>query len=262
MRALLILLLLGSGFWALLSGATRPNILLVYTDDQGYGDVSCLNPKAKFKTPAQDRLAREGMTFTDAHCSDTVCTPSRYGLLTGRYSWRTTLKRGVFGAEKTCLIADGRVTLASFLRDQGYRTAMVGKWHLGMDFPGTKGKRDWSQPVRDMPLDKGFDYFWGIPASMNYGVLAWFEGRHAKVPPTLWTKKKRNKIALSDYRIAPPYEKTQQPDLMEVAPDFVDSECLTRFTDQAIKWIEGVAEEARQGKPFFLYLPYTSPTSP
>ena len=90
------LLLLGSG--ALVSGATRPNILLVYTDDQGYGDVSCLNPKAKFKTPAQDRLAREGMTFTDAHCSDTVCTPSRYGLLTGRYSWRTTLKRGVFGA--------------------------------------------------------------------------------------------------------------------------------------------------------------------
>ena len=260
MRALFFLLLLCSG--ALVSGTTRPNILLVYTDDQGYGDVSCLNPKAKFKTPAQDRLAREGMTFTDAHCSDTVCTPSRYGLLTGRYSWRTTLKRGVFGAEKTCLIADGRVTLASFLRDQGYHTAMVGKWHLGMDFPGTKGKRDWSQPVLDMPLDKGFNYFWGIPASMNYGVLAWFEGRHAAVPPTLWTKKKRNKIALSDYRIAPPYEKTQQPDLMEVAPDFVDSECLTRFTDQAIEWIEGVAEEARQGKPFFLYLPYTSPHKP
>ena len=118
-----------------------PNILLVYTDDQGYGDASCLNPDAKFKTPHQDRLAREGMTFTDAHCSDTVCTPSRYGLLTGRYSWRTTLKRGVFGAEKECLIADGRTTLASFLRaNNGYHTAMVGKWHLGMEFPGHAGK--------------------------------------------------------------------------------------------------------------------------
>ncbi|NIP95500.1 MAG: sulfatase-like hydrolase/transferase, partial [Akkermansiaceae bacterium] len=108
-----------------------PNVLLVYTDDQGYGDASCLNPGSKFKTPNQDRLAREGMTFTDGHCPDTVCTPSRYGLLTGRYSWRTSLKRGVFGAEKACLIVDGRVTLASFLRGHGYHTAMVGKWHLG-----------------------------------------------------------------------------------------------------------------------------------
>ena len=182
--------------------AERPNVIVIYTDDQGYGDASCLNPKAKFKTPNLDRLAREGMIFTDGHCSDTVCTPSRYGLLTGRYSWRTILKRGVFGAEKECLIKDDRVTLASLFRDNGYHTAMVGKWHLGMDFPGTKGKRDWTQPVKDMPLDKGFDYFWGIPASMNYGVLAWFEGRYAKVPPTLYTSKKPSKIAIQDYRIA------------------------------------------------------------
>jgi len=272
MRSLLVLLLLSSGLWVSSSAATpplsakasndRPNILLIYTDDQGYGDASCLNPKAKFTTPNQDRLAREGMTFTDAHCSDTVCTPSRYGLLTGRYSWRTTLKRGVFGAERACLITDGRVTLASFLRDHGYHTGMVGKWHLGMDFPGTQGKRDWSKPVQDMPLDKGFDYFWGIPASMNYGVLAWFEGRHAAVPPTQWTKKKPNKIAFSDYRIMPPYEMRQGPNLMEVAPDFIDDQCLTRFTKQALKWIEGKAEDARKGKPFFLYLPYTSPHKP
>jgi len=240
----------------------RPNIVLVYTDDQGYGDASCLNPRAKFKTPHQDRLAREGMTFTDAHCSDTVCTPSRYGLLTGRYSWRTSLKRGVFGAERPCLIEQGRTTLASFLRTNGYRTAMVGKWHLGMDFPGTIGNRDWSLPVKDMPLDKGFDYFWGIPASMNYGVLAWFEGRFAMTPPTRWTRKKPNRIALSDYRITPPYHPEQQDGLMEVAPDFVDSECLTRFTDQAIKWIASVADDARRGEPFFLYLPLTSPHKP
>ncbi|HCE05082.1 MAG TPA: arylsulfatase, partial [Verrucomicrobiales bacterium] len=179
MKILATLLLTALAVWA-----EKPNIILVYVDDMGYGDASCLNPKSKFKTPHLDRLAREGMTFTDGHCSDTVCTPSRYGLLTGRYAWRTTLKRGVMGAEGACLIADGRVTLASLLRGQGYATAMVGKWHLGMDFPGTWGKRDWTQPVKNMPLDKGFDYYWGIPASMNYGVLAWFEGRFAKVPPT------------------------------------------------------------------------------
>lgn len=262
MRSLLLFLALGSSLCSSALGAPRPNILLVYTDDQGYGDASCLNPDSKFKTPHQDRLAREGMRFTDAHSSDTVCTPSRYGLLTGRYSWRTTLKRGVYGAEHPCLIAEGRTTLASYLRANGYHTAMVGKWHLGMDFPGTIGNRDWKQPVRDMPLDKGFDYYWGIPASMNYGVLAWFEGRFARVPPTQWTKKKPNQIAISDYRIKPPYETKQRADLMEVAPDFVDSDCLTRFTDQAIRWIEGKAADARQGKPFFLYLPLTSPHKP
>ena len=263
---------------SLRAAASRPNIILIYVDDMGYGDASCLNPQAKFKTPNIDRLAKEGMAFTDGHCSGTVCTPSRYGLLTGRYSWRTTLKRGVMGAEGACLIADGRMTLASFLGDNGYTTAMVGKWHLGMDFPGRKGNRDWKQPVKDMPLDKGFDYFWGIPASMNYGVLAWFEGRHAKVPPTLFTSKKPSKIAIADYRIMPPYQRTpkETPDPeesggrkmslkgkgLEVAQDFVDIECLDHFTTQSLKWLDGRAKASRKGKPFFLYLPYTSPHKP
>ena len=273
----MLLCLLVSCAYALISrvnvGAAKPNIIVIYTDDQGYGDASCLNPEAKFQTPSLDRLAREGVTFTDAHCSDTVCTPSRYGLLTGRYAWRTELKRGVMGAERKCLIADGRVTLASFLREQGYATAMVGKWHLGMDFPGDRRRRDWSQPVTDMPLDKGFDYFYGIPASLNYGVLAWFEGRYAKVPPTLYTQKKPNQLALSDYRIMPPYEKRlSKPGTtsewgvvkgqLEIAEDFVDAECLTRFTDRAIDWIKHQSDDARGGKPFFLYLPYTSPHKP
>lgn len=270
-RLLLFLLALTSCVGSLM--AAQPNVIVIYTDDQGYGDASCLNPDSKFQTPNLDRLAREGMSFTDAHCSDTVCTPSRYGLLTGRYSWRTHLKKGVFGAENKCLIVDGRMTVASLLRGSGYDTAMVGKWHLGMDFPGKRDSRDWSQPVNDMPLDKGFDYFWGIPASMNYGVLAWFKGRYAKVPPTQYTQKKPNKIAISDYRIKPPYE-TKLASIgttnklgvvngkLEVAPDFVDSECLTRFTDQAITWVKGKAETARGGKPFFLYLPYTSPHKP
>ena len=247
--------------------AGTPNIIVIYTDDQGFGDASCLNPEAKFQTPNLDRLAAEGISFTNAHSSDTVCTPSRYGLLTGRYCWRTDRKSGVMGAEGKCLIADGRTTLASLLRDEaGYATAMVGKWHLGMDFPGESHKnRDWSQPVQDMPLDKGFEYFYGIPASLNYGVLAWFEGRHAKVPPTVFTNKKPNKRHV-DYRIMPPYQDTPEATKkavgklgMEVAPDFVDNICLTRFTDKAIDWMR---DGRPKDKPFFVYLPFTSPHYP
>ena len=235
-----------------------PNVIVIYTDDQGYGDVSALNPEAKFQTPNLDRLVNEGIAFTRGHSADSVCTPSRYSLLTGRYPWRTRMKRGVLGSEAKCLIADGRVTLASLFRDNGYHTAMVGKWHLGMDFPGTKKDRDWSQPVKDMPLDKGFDYYFGIPASLNYGILAWFEGRHAKVPPTQYTKKKKNKRH-TDYRIMPPYTHEEG---LEIAPDFIDNQCLTRFTDKAIQWMEGKVDDSKSGKPFFLYLPYTSPHYP
>jgi len=244
--------------------SSKPNIIIIYTDDQGFGDASCLNPDAKFKTPSLDRLAKEGISFTNAHSSDTVCTPSRYGLLTGRYCWRTERKTGVMNAEGKCLIEDGRTTIATLLKSAGYDTAMVGKWHLGMDFPGTGHQdRDWTQPVKDMPLDKGFDYFYGIPASLNYGVLAWFEGRLAKNPPTVFTAKKPNKRHI-DYRIKPPYQDTPKATKaaigtmgMEVAPDFVDNQCLTKFTDKAIEWI-GQHKE----KPFFLYLPFTSPHYP
>jgi len=261
-------LLLTSASNCLAADAARPNIIVIYTDDQGFGDASCLNPDAKFQTPNLDRLAAEGIAFTNAHCADSVCTPSRYGLLTGRYCWRTTMKTGVLGAEAKCLIDDGRMTLASMLRENGYRTGMVGKWHLGMQFPGDPGSRDWTLPVQDMPLDKGFDYFFGIPASLNYGVLAWFEGRHADQPPVLYTAKKPNQRHV-DYRIMPPYQETPQETRkvlgkagMEVAPDFVDNQCLTHFTDKAIAWMDQRVEDARDGNPFFLYLPYTSPHYP
>ena len=261
---------MGLPFWCVIASGEEPlpNIVLIYTDDQGYGDVSRLNREAKFETPHLDRIAREGISFTNGHSSDTVCTPSRYGLLTGRYCWRTRRKRGVLGAEARCLITDGRETLATLLKTRGYQTAMVGKWHLGMDFPGNKGERDWTQPVRDMPLDKGFDYFYGIPASLNYGVLAWFEGRFAKVPPKRFTAKKPN-LRHVDYRIMPPYQDSPEATRkelgkrgMEVAEDFVDNQCLTRFTDKAIEWMQGRAAQAKGGVPFFLYLPLTSPHYP
>ncbi|MHC4993929.1 MAG: sulfatase family protein [Planctomycetota bacterium] len=250
---------------------SRPNLIIIYTDDQGYGDVSALNPKSKFKTPHIDRLVREGLAFTDGHCSDTVCTPSRYGLLTGRYSWRTEeLKSGVFGAEKPCLIQEGRMTIGSLLQKHNYNTAMVGKWHLGMDFPGTIGDRDWSQPTKDGPNEKGFDYFYGIPASMNYGVLTYFHNTKATTPPTLWTTKKPGLVKgdKGTYRIMPPYGKqrptehpVQKQDL-EVAPDFIDDQALRIFAAKSIEWLNKVARDAKNNKPFFLYMPLTSPHKP
>lgn len=250
----------------------QPNVIVIYTDDQGYGDVSALNPEAKFQTPNLDRLAAEGLLYTDAHCSDTVCTPSRYGLLTGRYSWRTRLKTGVMGAEGDCLIDNDRMTLANLFQNAGYKTAMVGKWHLGMTFGGDFGDRDWTEPVSNMPLDKGFEYFFGIPASLNYGVLAWFEGRSTPVAPVQFTAKKPNERH-SDYRIKPPYEtslsearKNIKGQIIEVAEDFVDQQCLSRFTDKAIEWIDNhlsqQSRDAQATKPFFLYLPLTSPHYP
>jgi arylsulfatase A len=248
--------------------AEKPNIIVIYSDDQGFGDASCYNPKAKFKTPHLDQLAAEGVRFTNAHSADTVCTPSRYGLLTGRFCWRTVKKTGVMGAEGECLINDDRLTLAAMLKNNGYHTAMVGKWHLGMDFPGTPKTRDWTQPIKDMPLDKGFDYYYGVPASLNYGVLAWFEGRYAKVPPTVFTAKKPNQRH-SDYRIMPPYQSTPAETKqqlgkigMEVAPDFIDNQCLTRFTDKAIEWMRDQSADAKNGNPFFVYLPLTAPHYP
>jgi arylsulfatase A len=270
MLAALSVALLSCGSSQAPAEGLRPNVIVIYTDDQGYGDVSALNPEAKFQTPNMDRLANEGVAFVNGHSSDSVCTPSRYGLLTGRYSWRTHLKSSVYNAEQECMIKDGRMTLANLFGNNGYHTAMVGKWHLGMDFPGTPEDRDWTQPVQDMPLDKGFDYFYGIPASMNYGILAWFEGRYAKVPPTLYSNKKKNPRHM-DYRIMPPYEtkpgKSTDPTRtiktnFEIAEDFIDNQCLTRFTDKAIEWMTGKTDDAKRGKPFFLYLPYTSPHYP
>ncbi|MBK1833444.1 arylsulfatase [Roseibacillus ishigakijimensis] len=238
-----------------------PNIILIYTDDQGYGDLGANNPEAKFATPHLDRLAAEGLNFTDAHSPDAVCTPSRYGLLTGRYCWRTRLKRNVLGADEPALIPADRLTLASLLRQRGYATAMVGKWHLGMDIPGQNGARDFAEPIRDMPLDNGFDYFYGLPASLNFGYLAWIEGRHTAQPPTLFTRKKPNKLpgVFSDYRITPPYDLSEG---LEVAPDFDDLLCLTRFTEKALAWMQLQLAQKEEEKPFFLYLPYTSPHKP
>ncbi|WP_372753441.1 arylsulfatase [Labilibaculum sp.] len=240
----------------------KPNIVIIYTDDQGYGDVSALNPEAKFKTPNMDKLANEGIIFTDGHSSDAVCTPSRYTLLTGRYSWRTSLKKGVLRADGPCLIEKDRMTIASMLKAQGYNTAMVGKWHLQMEFEGNKGEgRDWSKPFTDGPIEKGFDYFFGVPASMNFGVLTFLENDKVLDPPVLYTKKKMD-VTPRTYRMTPPYKNEIAKGHVEVAPSFNDELVLETLAGKAVEYINKSAKEAKNGKPFFLYFPLTSPHLP
>ncbi|KGL62315.1 sulfatase family protein [Polaribacter sp. Hel1_85] len=240
----------------------KPNIVIIYTDDQGAGDVSALNPEAKFSTPNMDRIANEGVAFTDGHSSDAVCTPSRYSLLTGRYSWRTSLKKGVLRADGPCLIEKDRMTIASMLKDNGYNTAMVGKWHLQMEFEGKKGvDRDWSKPFTDGPIEKGFDYFFGIAASMNYGILTFLENDKVLDPPTLFTKKKMD-VTPRTYRMTPPYKTEIAKGHVEVAASFNDEIVLETFATKAVDYINNSANEAKNGKPFFLYMPLTSPHLP
>ena len=175
--------------------ASNPNIIFILSDDQGFGDVSALNPESKIPTPNIDRSATEGMIFSDGHSSSAVCTPTRYSVLTGRYHWRTHLQNGVLGGFSKPLISKGRLTVASLLhlccisvasllKQQGYATACIGKWHPGWDWPlksgGTANDEgnfsggfrggwdvDYAGEIQNGPCDLGFDYFFGISASLD-----------------------------------------------------------------------------------------------
>ena len=160
--------------------AERPNILLILADDLGYGDLGVYNPDSRIPTPNLDRLAREGVRLTDAHSPSSVCTPTRYALLTGRYAWRSPLKRGVLRGRSTALLEPDRVTLPSFLRTRGYATAGFGKWHLGLgadpdptdDAPG---RTDYEAPLRPGPVSAGFEHYFGIPASLDMEPYLYIE---------------------------------------------------------------------------------------
>src|ERR1039458_3006719 len=171
-----------------------PNIVVILADDLGYGDVGCYNPQSKTRTPNLDHLANEGMRFTDAHAPDAVCTPSRYGLLTGRYSFRSRLKSGVVGPWDEPLIEAGRLTLPAFLRKHGYTTACIGKWHLGWDWPTTDGHPasskdglgnvDFSKPIANRPTTRGFDYYFGVDVP-NYPPYCFIENDRTVGTPSL-----------------------------------------------------------------------------
>jgi arylsulfatase A-like enzyme len=241
-RLIAVLLAAGSALHAQ-PAPGRPNIVLILADDLGYGDVHALNPtRGRITTPHLDRLAAQGMTFTDAHSGSSVCTPTRYGLLTGRYAWRTRLQRGVLdGTDDPPLIADGRLTLPALLRQHGYTTAAIGKWHLGFlserpagttPEPGAAAKAAGRKgafgrgglPVGTRiiggPTTRGFDYFWGCSNARTMSGLIENDRVIENLPPI---------------------------------------EMLPRLERRAVQYI---ADHAAAGRPFFLYVPLTSPHTP
>ena len=235
---------------------SRPNIVYIMADDLGIGDVRACNPDGKIPTPNIDRLAVEGMQFTDAHSGSSVCTPTRYGLLTGRYSWRTRLSEGVCWGYSPPLIAKERMTVAWLLKKQGYNTACIGKWHLGMQWtlkdPQHKPNDsryemwdniDFTKPITEGPNSAGFDYFFGISASLDMQPYVYIENERVTSIP-------RDTI--------PPSDGTRFWREGPIGEDFKHVEVLDKLTQQAIKYIN----KQRKDKPFFLYFPLTAPHKP
>ena len=239
------------------SGTTgrKPNIVYILADDLGYGDLACQNLKSKIPTPHMDRLATQGVRFSDAHDPTAVCTPTRYGILTGRYCWRSPMKTGVLGGFSPPLIAPDRLTVPALLKQHGYATACIGKWHLGMTWPrkdgAGKGKGaaensiDFAQPITDGPCTRGFDYYFGISASLDMPPYVFIENDRTVALPTA-----------TQERLKEGYVRQGPKD-----PDFKLEDVLPRFTKRATEYI---AERAagHAGQPFFLYLALNAPHTP
>lgn len=231
---------------------SHPNIVYILFDDLGYGDVSALNERAGFQTPAFDRIAKEGIAFTDAHSSSAVCTPSRYSIITGRYNWRSRLKSFVLGGFSEPLIDSTTPTVGRMLQSHGYSTHLVGKWHLGLGLGKEEGfveapnfgdseKVDYSEPITDGPLQRGFDTFFGISASLDMPPYAYIkDDRFTSIP-----KEVTSNTGMSFWRKG------------VTADDFVHNEVLDRLATEA----EAIIEADHQN-PFFLLLSLTGPHTP
>ena len=230
------------------ASAAHPNIVFVLADDLGAGDLGCYNRDSKVPTPNMDKLAGEGVRFTDAHSPSSVCTPTRYGVLTGRYCWRTRLKSGVLWGDGTLLIDPARLTVGKLLQKSGYTTGAVGKWHLGF---GAGKKADYSKPLTPGANDVGFDYFFGIPSSLD-------------IPPYLYVRNNLPVKPLST-KVAGSKHRRQKGGGFwragQVSGDFKHIEVLPRIASEAVKFIERSSGDPA-ARPFFLYFPLTAPHTP
>lgn len=238
---------------------SKPNIVVILADDMGYGDVQAFNPKSQIPTPNLNRLAEQGMTFVDAHSPSAVCTPTRYGLVTGRYCWRSRLKRGVLGGYSEPLLEAGRNTIADRLDEQGYATGAVGKWHLGMTLPmlppserTSKESKNWhGDPGVDFegvisngPTHHGFDFYFGVTASLDMPPYVYVKNDGFTMTPTL-----------SQPAVRFPHFVRSGPR----AEDFVIADVLDRLTQEATQFI---STKAKAEEPYFLYMPLTGPHKP
>ncbi|MDP6557980.1 MAG: arylsulfatase [Pirellulaceae bacterium] len=239
----------------------RPNIVIVLADDFGVGDIQAHYPENKISTPHLDRLVREGTSFSDAHSPSAVCSPTRYGLLTGRYAWRTRLQEWVIAAYEPPLITEHRPTLPSLLKEHGYDTACIGKWHLGWEWAGPQSSRmtevrngqktlqwDFTRPMRGGPTQRGFDYFFGVDLP-NLPPFTFIENDRVVTQPT-----ERYKFDPSE-GIVLPKGFIGSP----IAPGWRFQEILPEITRRAVQQIH---DRAKQEVPFFLYFSMTSPHEP
>ena len=252
---------------------TPPNIVYILADDLGYGDISALNSDSKINTPNIDRLTSEGMVFSDAHSNSSVCTPTRYGILTGQYNWRSRIKKGVLLGYSPSLIEENTATIAKFLQKQGYTTACVGKWHLGIDFklkdgsyhqgePGIEfteelrafndaDKIDFTQPAKGGPKGAGFDYSYILPASLDFEPYMYLENNLAVEAPNDSTQ--GNALNEPVHATGPFWRAGR------MAPSFDFVEVLPIFTGKAKNFI---TKQKNADKPFFLYFPLNAPHTP
>ena len=216
--------------------ASTPNIVVILSDDYGYGSATCYGAdSAVIRTPNIDRLAQQGRRFTDANTTSSVCSPTRYSMLTGRYCWRTSLKHEVLGTTSPLHIEPGRLNLASLLKKYGYCTAAIGKWHLGY---GSAAKVSFTQELKPGPLEIGFDYHFGVPS--NHGDISGVYVENRRV------------FGLQSDRLDPERTGTNfkgRPFLGLDAPQRVDEDVMPLLTTKAVEWIESQSAQV----PFFLY---------
>jgi len=269
----LFAVLIAVSFAPPLRAADKPNIVIILADDLGYGDVGAYNPQAKTRTPNIDGLAAAGMRFLDGHAAAAVCTPSRYALMTGRYCWRTRLKMGVLGPAAPALIADNCDTVAALLRRNGYYTADIGKWHLGLGSPGTLAQKLTTAPagLTPGPNQRGFDYSYILTVSLNEGPYVFLKnlipvnGLDGTPSPPFKTWRTTNggghypePLGFNKGPIAPGFDPLFDADPTR---DCRFNKVPPRLTTEAVDFINRRAAQ-KTTQPFFLYFALPSPHTP